>query len=110
VTRGDVRDYLGITLDYSVPGKVTIRMDDYIRDLLEEAPNDMSGTAATPAVDHLFTVSKDSVYQDDAKLELSHHTMAKVLFLCKRVRPDIQTAMAFLTTLATWVKRPDKND
>jgi hypothetical protein len=41
VTRGDVHDYLGMTLDYSVSEKITIRMDDYVRDILEEAPEDM---------------------------------------------------------------------
>jgi hypothetical protein len=38
VTRGTVHDYLGMTLDYGMPGEVTIRMDDYVRDLVEEAP------------------------------------------------------------------------
>jgi hypothetical protein len=100
VTRGDIYDYLGMTLDYSVPGKVTIGMDNYVCDLLEEAPDKMGGMAATPTADHLFTVSKDPIYLDDAESELFHHTTAKLLFLCKRARPDIQTAVAFLTT---WV-------
>jgi hypothetical protein len=107
VTRGDVHDYLGMTLDYSTPGQVSIRMDDYVRDLLEEAPKDMDGTAATPAAKHLFTVNADPEYLDDATSELFHHMTAKLLFLCKRARPNIQTAVAFLTTR---VKRPDKDN
>jgi hypothetical protein len=81
VTRGDIHDYLGMTLDYSTPGRVTIRMGNYVRDLLEEAPEDMGGTAATPAADHLFTVSENPTYLDDAESELFHHTTAKLLFL-----------------------------
>jgi hypothetical protein len=46
-------------------------------------------------------------YLDDATSELFHHLTAKLLFLCKRARPDIQTAMAFLSTR---VKQPDKDD
>jgi hypothetical protein len=107
VTRGDIHDYLGMTLDYSVPGTVTIRMDDYVKDLLDEAPGDMAGTAAMPAADHLFTVSEEPEYLDDTTSELFHHLTAKLLFLAKRARPDIQTAVAFLTTR---VKRPDKDD
>jgi hypothetical protein len=72
-----------MTIDYSVPEKVTIRMDDYVRDILEEAPEDMGGTAATPAADHLFTMSENPTYLDDAESELFHHTTAKLLFLCK---------------------------
>jgi hypothetical protein len=107
VTRGDIHDYLGMTLDYSVPGAVSIRMDDYVRDFLDEAPTDMDGVAAMPAADHLLTVSEDPDYLDDVTSELFHHLMAKLLFLCKRARPDVQTAVAFLTTQ---VKRLDKDD
>jgi hypothetical protein len=38
---------------------------------------------------------------------LFHHNVAKLLFLCKRARPDIQTAIAFLCTR---VKGPDMDD
>jgi hypothetical protein len=107
VTRGDIHEYLGLTLDYSVPGEVTVRMDDYVSDLLEEAPDDMDGTAVTPAAEHLFTVNENPEYLNHDDSELFHHLTAKLLFLCKRARPDIQTAVAFLTTR---VKRPDKDD
>jgi hypothetical protein len=107
VTRGDIHEYLGMTLDYSCPGKVTIRMDDYVKDILAEAPDDMAGTAATPAAEHLFTVDQDPEYLDDKTSDFFHHMTAKLLFLAKRARPDIQTAIAFLTTR---VKRPDKDD
>eukprot|EP00957_Ditylum_brightwellii_P114072 8697448-Ditylum_brightwellii.AAC.1 len=36
-----------------------------------------------------------------------HTSTAKLLFLCKRARPDLQKAIAFLTTR---VKEPDKDD
>ena len=36
-----------------------------------------------------------------------HHNVAKLLFLCKRAQPDIQTAVAFLST---HVKQPDCDD
>ena len=82
-------------------------MDDYIFNLFKEAPADMAGNAVTPASDHLFSVNDTPEYLDDATSELFHHLTAKLLFLCKRARPDIQTAVAFLTTR---VKRSDKDD
>ena len=36
-----------------------------------------------------------------------HRTVAQLLFLCKRARPDIETLVSFLTTR---VKQPDKDD
>ena len=51
VTRGDIHDYLGMTIDYSTDGKVVIRMDDYVENMLDEVPDDMSGVHVTPAAD-----------------------------------------------------------
>jgi hypothetical protein len=53
-TRGNIHDYLGMTLDYSTPGQVSVCMDDYISNLFKEAPANMVGTATTPAADLLF--------------------------------------------------------
>jgi hypothetical protein len=61
VNRGKVHDYLGMTLDYSVEGKVKILMKKYIEEMLEELPDDMNGKTATPAANHLFTVSEQPV-------------------------------------------------
>jgi hypothetical protein len=107
VTRGDVHDYLGMTIDYSTPGKVVIRMDDYVEGILAEAPAEMTGVAPTPAAEHLFDVSETPEYLDEASSQLFHHLTAKLLFLCKRARPELQTAIAFLTTR---VKGPDTDD
>jgi hypothetical protein len=103
-----IHEYLGMTLDYSEEGKVKIIMSKYIEEMLNELPSDMDGESATPAANHLFTVNeKDLVSLDEATAELFHTLTAKLLFLCKRARPDIQTAVAFLTTR---VKSPDTDD
>lgn len=40
IMKGTKHDYLGMTLDYSIPGAVTIQMDDDTHGLLEEAMAD----------------------------------------------------------------------
>jgi hypothetical protein len=70
-------------------------MDDYVSNLFEEVPEDMKGMAATPAANHLFTVSAEPKYLNNATSQLFHHLTTKLLFLCKRACPDIQTTMAF---------------
>jgi hypothetical protein len=107
VTRGTLHDYLGMTLDYSIDGKIMILMIDYIQAMLDELPTDMDGEAATPAASHLFEVNDKAIPLDKETAELFHHLTAKLLFLCKRARPDIQTAVAFLTTR---VRSPDEDD
>lgn len=107
-TMGKKHPYLGMILDYTEEGFVKIDMQDYIRRMLLEAPDEMrQGTAATPAADHLFTVNDQCAKLDEKQAQLFHHITAKLLFLCKRGRPDIQTAVAFLSTR---VKSPDTDD
>jgi hypothetical protein len=49
-----------MTLDYSEPGKVKIIMDDYVENLINDAPDNMTGTAATPGANHLFDVNEEA--------------------------------------------------
>jgi hypothetical protein len=106
-TQGKVHDYLGMTLDFTEDGKLKVIMKDYIRQMLDEVPDNMAGKAGTPASSHLFTVSDKPELLDTATAELFHHHTAKLLFLSRRARPNIQTAVAFLTRR---VKAPDKDD
>ena len=107
VCQEKAHDYLGMRIDYSEPGKVKFTMFDYVNGMLDTLPKDMSGVAASPAANHLFEVNPNAEAIDKEKAELFHHYTAKLLFLCKRARPDIQTAVAFLTTR---VKGPDVDD
>lgn len=107
VTRGKVHEYLGMTIDFSTEGKVIIRMDDYVADILDESCANMGGIAASPAADHLFEVNPNPTYLSEEDSQHFHTMTAKLLFLSKRARPDLQEAVAFLTTRA---KATDKDD
>jgi hypothetical protein len=106
-TRGHVHDYLGMTIDFSSAGKVQLSMIDYVQNMLDGLPENMSGEAATPAANFLFETSDGSRKLDEATADLYHHNTAKLLFLCKRARPDVQTVVAFLCTR---VQSPDEDD
>jgi hypothetical protein len=98
ITRGKVHDYLGMTLDYSEKGKVKIKMLDYVDKMLTDLPAEMDGEALSPAANHLLTVNDYQTKVDEKKAQLFHTHVAKTLFLCKRARPDLQTAVAFFST------------
>ena len=72
-----------MTLDFSIAGKVQIRMEEYITNMLTELPADMDGMATTPATEHLFKVNETPTYLDEKEAMFFHHNMAKLLFLCK---------------------------
>lgn len=84
-------------------------MVDYITNMLSELPaNNMDGKAATAVANHLFYVNeKNPIMLTEDKAIMFHHNVAKMLFLCKRARPDIQTAVTFLCTR---VKGPNVDD
>jgi len=105
--RGKILDYLGMKIDYRRKGKVMFYMENYIKQLLEEASYDMTGTAKTPAACHLFNTNDRAIKLDEKKAQLFHHMVAKLLYLCRRTRQDIQMAIAFLCNR---VKSPDEDD
>ena len=43
ITQGRVHKYLGITIDYSLPGKVIFSMINYIRKMINYIPEDTKG-------------------------------------------------------------------
>ena len=98
IYHGKIHDYLGMTLDFTLAGKVQIHMEEYITSMLTELPADMDGMATTPAAEHLFKINETPKYLDEKEAMFFHHNVAKLLFLCKRARPDMQTVVAFLST------------
>lgn len=107
VTEGPIHDYLGMKLDFSTDGAVKVDMTDYVKNILDNAPDDVTGVCTNPAPTDLFTVDNSAAHLDENAAEYFHHMVAKMLFLCKRGRPDIQPSVAFLTTR---VKEPNVGD
>ena len=82
-------------------------MYEYIDKMLAELPSDMNGVSATLAALHLFNVDDSAQKLDEDREQLFHHLVAKLLYLSRRSRQDIQTAVAFLCTR---VQSPDTDD
>ena len=108
VTHGPVHEYLGMTIDFSNEGEVSFIMKDYTEELIKEKPSEMdSRTATTPAASHLYQIDEYADKLSEKQRETFHHLVAKLLYLAKRSRPDILTAVSFLCTR---VKNPDTDD
>ena len=107
-TTGKIHEYLGMTIDYTTPGKVVFRMEDYIDRLIKECPEGLlKGNPTSPAANHLFEINTECEKLSLAQADEFHHLVAKLLYLAKRTRPDILLAVAFLCTR---VKAPDMDD
>ena len=95
VHRGLIHSYLGMTFDYTVAGIIKVTMEKYVQDIIDGYQ--VTGKAATPASVNLFDLRDSPVLSSDKSIEF-HSRVAKLLYLAKRVRPDILTPVAFLST------------
>lgn len=108
VLRGKVHDYLGMDLDFSEDHKIKIFMVKCNKKILKDSPEVIKGKSATPAADHLFKIREDGGKKlPEEKVQAFHTSVAQVLFLCQRTRPDILTPVSFLVKRVT---EPDEDD
>ena len=89
-----------MTLNYSVPGQVSINMSHYVKKMVKEFPEEnlKGASVASPWNENLFKVQHDSVPLEKEQAEFFHTMTALGLFLCKHGHPDIAPAIAYLTT------------
>ena len=91
IHRGKVHSYLGMTL---------VSMKGIVDNLLEKTEDYIIGTAETPATNDLFKVNDDTMLKGKEK-DLFYTLTYKLLYLSKRVRPDILVATSYLTRRVT---------
>ena len=85
VSRGQVHDYLGMTLDFHNNGKVHVNMEHYIDMMLHDAPQEMEGVSNTPVAQHLFkTNSEDLRLLDTEQKKIFVHLVMQGLYLSQR--------------------------
>ena len=77
---GPIQNYLGMNFDYTTPGTVQISMDTYIADIIDTFPEQITGAAATPATDKLFTIQQDDCPLPEDQALHFHHVTAQLLY------------------------------
>ena len=75
-------------------------MFDFLEDIIVEAPDDLKKNCSYyPGNDRLlFKVNPESPKLSQKQAELFHWIVARLLFVSKRARPNIQVCVAFLCT------------
>jgi hypothetical protein len=97
-----------MALDFNNPGTVDIKMDGYMREWMQTA--DVIGHATSPASLDLFSIDEHSKPATKEQSKYFHSQVAKALYAAKRTRPDLLTAVSFLSkrTLAPTEQDMDK--
>jgi len=97
--------YLGMIFDFNAEGEVLISIDGYVEDFLVEYA--VPGAAPTPEQTDLFEIDPEAQMFDDAGRDDFHSRVVKILFVAKRTRPGLLTAMSFLSTRVQSSTTPD---
>jgi hypothetical protein len=107
--QGKVQDYLGMIFDFSAKGNVMVTMMEYIKTILNNFSEEITGEKTSPAGDHLFTVRDPSLAKmlPEEQAVAFHCATVQLLILSARARQDIQPATVFLTK---HVRSPDEDN
>ena len=90
MTQGTLHNYLGMTLDYSVPGQVSVDMSHYVEKMVKEFPQEnLKGyQVASLWNENLFKVQHNSAPIEKDQAKLFHTMTVQGLFLCKHGHLD----------------------
>jgi len=86
---GQILSYLGMTLDFSVPDKVSITQFGYIEDLLKKLQ--VEGFSVSPAEEKLFTIDQTSPPLGDEPREEYRSVVAILLYVHQHQFGSIKT-------------------
>ena len=85
-----------MTIDWSIEGKYVFTMYEYLGDILLEAHANFDGEDVTPAISEPFSVNLTHRKMNTVTEDYFHRIVARFLYVAKRVRSDLQMAVAFL--------------
>ena len=97
-TRGNKHKFLGMDFEITDDKKIKITMKDQLLECVDAFGEDIDENVSSPAAKHLNDIDEEEDLLEKKRQELFHSIVAKVLWLEKRVRPDLEPAIAFLST------------
>jgi hypothetical protein len=97
-TRGNEHSFLGMNFTFNKDTTVSISMKEYLKGCITESKLNVARLATSPARKDLFEVDETLQLLPQDESEAFHSTVAKLLFVSLRGRPDIILAVSFLCT------------
>ena len=97
-----------MNLIFHKTGELEVDMKDYVKEMLEDFPMKLAAndTAVTPSSEKMCAMKEAKPISQEKK-EQFHQSVIKGLFLCRQARPDIQPAIAALTTRVKGTNKAD---
>ena len=107
IKEGEYQSYLGMLIDSSVPGQFTVTMPKYVADILSST--NTVGTKPNPASVDLLSVDEHSPRLDAKAAGRFRSVVMTLFYMAKRTRPDMLTAVAFLSRRTTVATKQDED-
>jgi hypothetical protein len=105
IERGNKLNFLGMEIDFFEKGKLKLGTVDYLKNMIEEFEEIISKYGESldrqyphPAAKWLFTIKPDSKPLEESKGDVYCSFVAKLLWVEKQSRPDIEPTVSFLST------------
>ena len=100
ISRGNEHDLLGMKIIIDRDKKnISINMTEQLKEALEMFGEEVDSKVTTPANKNLLTTYNGECEElDKNRSEVFHSVTAKLLFIMKRGRPDIETTISYLMT------------
>jgi hypothetical protein len=92
---GNHHDYLAMILDFLIPGVLQVNITTYVKFMIEESPDKLSGKTKMPWNENLFRGDHNWKHLKTEQAKVFHTFVMKGMFLCKCGCQDIQPAIAF---------------
>ncbi len=114
VERGKKLNFLGMEIEFIKEGKLKLGLVQYLTGMIEDLEEallpygeDLDREYPHPAAKWLFTVKPDTTDLNEVKADIYQKFVAKLIWVMKRGRQDVEPTVSFL---CTEVKGPDKDD
>ena len=92
----DNAEFLGMRIARENDGSININMDKYTKEAV--VWSNVNGTSKTPHDGNLFKIDESSPMLKESESKKFHSGVAKLLYLAKRVRPEILVSISFLSS------------
>jgi hypothetical protein len=103
-------EFLGMSIDVSTPGTASITMDGMVQKIIADSLTDkLSFTTKSLAGDDLFDTLTESPLLDEKRRRPLRTMAARLQYLSRRVKPEIQLAVAILATRVTKATELDQS-
>ena len=95
---GKKHTFVGINFDFTNRGSLHLDMIGHLQDALDTFTEELGSTPTSPASDFLFDANPHAKPLSEKDRKMFQSVFARLLYVGKRTRPDLQVAVAFLGT------------